>query len=329
MKKLATCVGVVVMTAAVAAGQGRTAEQVLAEAQKALGGDRLAAVRTASAVGRTLRTAPNGTTVENDFEFALELPDKYRMRSVLAAMGSMSVYRNSGFNGNELIDEVDQPPSLSGGHVVIRMGPSGADPEKQTAEQKAEAQAQRLRSNRRDFARLALGLFAGSQPSYPLRFTYVGEAESADGKADVLDVANDDGFTARLFIDQATHLPLMLSWQDKEPLVVQMGGGPGMPPPGGGTTAVFRATGDGHGGPPSKEQLEKMREELEARRQEAEAKRRTVEYRVYYGDYRSVGGVTWPHRIQRSIDGKLTEEMVFDVLKVNPKVDPKQFRVSK
>ena len=69
--------------------------------------------------------------------------------------------------------------------------------------------------------------------------------------------------------------------------------------------------------------------DLEARRKEAEAKRRTVEFRVYYADYQTVGGVQLPHRIQRSIDGKPTEEMVFDTIKVNPKIDAKKFQVAK
>ena len=77
------------------------------------------------------------------------------------------------------------------------------------------------------------------------------------------------------------------------------------------------------------EEREKMMADLEARRKEAEAKRRTVEYRVYYADYQAVNGVLLPHKIQRSVDGKPTEEMVFDQLKVNPKIDAKKFQVSK
>ena len=37
------------------------------------------------------------------------------MRSVLAAMGNMSIYRNSGFNGGQVIEEIDRPPNLAGG----------------------------------------------------------------------------------------------------------------------------------------------------------------------------------------------------------------------
>jgi hypothetical protein len=36
-----------------------------------------------------------------------------------------------------------------------------------------------------------------------------------------------------------------------------------------------------------------------------------------------------PHRIQRSIDGKPTEEMIFDLIKINPKIDARKFQVSK
>ena len=72
-----------------------------------------------------------------------------------------------------------------------------------------------------------------------------------------------------------------------------------------------------------------MMKDLDARRKEAEAKLRTVEYRIYYGDYKSVGGVQMPHTIQRSVDGKPTEEMIFDTVKVNPKIDAKKFQVAK
>ena len=54
-----------------------------------------------------------------------------------------------------------------------------------------------------------------------------------------------------------------------------------------------------------------------------------VEYRVFYTDYQSVGGVQLPHRIQKSIDGRTTEEMIFDSFKINPKIDAKKFEASK
>jgi hypothetical protein len=39
--------------------------------------------------------------------------------------------------------------------------------------------------------------------------------------------------------------------------------------------------------------------------------------------------VKLPFSILRSIDGKTTEEMLFDTIKLNPKIDAKKFDVSK
>jgi len=336
--------GVAVALAAagvVMAGQGRDVNQILAGARSALGGPKLEAVKTLTAVGRTVRALPNGTSAESDFEIALELPDKYVLRSVVAAMGNMSVYRNSGFNGGQVIEEIDRPPSLSGGGMVhIRIaGPGGVtDPEKLTAEEKADYDQKRLLANKKDFAKLALGMFATSPAAYPMELADGGQAESPDGKADVIDVRGEGGFAARLFIDAQSHLPLMLSWMDKEPLVMTMGpggtvtagGAPGAGMAAGGGNATFTRVERGAGAAPlTDEEREKMMKDLEVRRKEAEAKLRTVEYRVYYLDFKNVGGVQLPHRIQRAIDGKPTEEMVFDTIKVNPKIDAKKFQVAK
>ena len=55
-------------------------------------------------------------------------------------------------------------------------------------------------------------MFATSFSSYPLTFASGGVAEAPEGKADVVDVKGADNFSARLFIDSQTHLPLMISW---------------------------------------------------------------------------------------------------------------------
>jgi len=339
-KMLGVSVAIALAAGSMAGSQGRDVNEILAGARTALGGPKLAAVKTLTAVGRTVRVLPNGTSAENEFEMALEVPDKYVMRSVLAAMGNMSVYRNSGFSGGQVIEEIDRPPSLAGGGMVVMRfaGPGGAmDPEKMTADEKAEFDQKRLVANKKEFAKLALGMFAASPAAYPVELADGGQAESPDGKADVIDVKGEGGFAAKLFIDAQTHLPLMLSWMDREPITVMMGPGGtvttgGAPGAGmaasGGNTTFTRVERSG-GTPPTPEEREKMMKDLEARRKEAEAKARTVEYRVYYGDYKSVAGVQLPHRIQRAIDGKPTEEMVFDTFKVNAKIDAKKFQVTR
>jgi hypothetical protein len=339
-------IGVVVATTVVV-GQG-DASKVMGEARQALGGaKKLEALKTLAATGRTLRTMPNGNTMEGDFEMALELPDKFVRRDVMAAMGNMSIYRLSGFNGDGLIAETDTPPALSTGNVVmhVRMAGAGGDPATMTPEQKEAARQAAVQAAKRDFTRLALGMLV-TLPSCPLTFTHGGTAESPDGTADIIEVKGE-GIAARLFVDSKTHLPLMLSWMDKEPLrIVRQVGGPGGPgggavPAGGGGNAVYMGGGGtftaaGAGGPGAKspaqmtpEERDKFEKQMAEQVKDAESKRRTVEFRFYYADYQDVDGIMLPHRIQSSVDGKPTEEITLEKMKVNQKIDPKRFTVSK
>lgn len=334
MKRVSTFfVAIVLGSQALAFGQTGDANKVLADARAALGGEKkLAALKTLAASGQSSRVMGETSTPPSDIELAFELPDKFMKKDVLANLGGMNITRTSGFNGDTPIDVVDQPPS--GGNFVIRMGgPGGAAPgTTPTPEQKEAEQKARLLASRQEFARLTLGMLAAPQPAYPLAFSYGGVAESPDGKADIIDVKGEGDFAVRLFIDSKTHLPLMLSWMGKEPIVIQQTvGGPG----GGGRQMFFSAgAGGGHaqggqaaGGnaPKTPEEMEKLRQEAAERMKAAEATRRTVEYRIYYADYRDVDGIKVPFSLQRSIDGKPVEQVTFEKVKVNGKIDPKTF----
>ena len=74
----------------------------------------------------------------------------------------------------------------------------------------------RMMQAKQDFARLMLGMFAGTSPGFPVTYTYAGQAEAPQGKADVLDVKGPNNFAARLFIAD-NGLPLMLTWQAPGP----------------------------------------------------------------------------------------------------------------
>jgi hypothetical protein len=296
---------------------------ILRATREALGGeDRLGAVKSLVAIGRTRAESPRGGVEEHDVALSVELPDKFVKRSVLLAMGPTSVYRNAGFNGDRLIDDIDAPPMLSGGGpagggVIVRRleGPPGANgPRQPTPEERAAEQARRLGQARREFARLTLGMFATGFGGYPLTFTYAGRAESADGAADVLEVSDGAEFKARLFIDVTTRLPLMLTWMDLEPVMIDVEEndngqrvriGPARP----------RIDGAAPAEPASFE--EQMRR--------AQAERRTVEFQTFYGDYQAVDGVLVPMRLSQSIDGRPRDEIVFDRVRLNTRIDPNTF----
>ena len=329
MKRAFHFVLVTVLAAeALVIGQGQDAAKVLADVRAALGGnDKLAAVTGMSIEGRSTRSMGDRTTT-NDFEMAIELPDKYVKKEVIAVLGTSNVTRTTGFNGDGLIEIVDTPPAMGGGMFITRMSGSAPGGMQATPEQIEVQRKSLLATNKREFARLALGMFATSSPVFPVEFTYSGEAESPDGKAYVIDVKGADGFAARLFVDTRSRLPLMLTWMDKEPLRMTMGPGGGGVSSSGGATVVSHG-GQAGGSPMTPDQIEKMRQQMEARVKEAEATRRTVEYRIFYGDYKTFAGVQMPTRIQRMIDGQAVEELKFEKIKVNPKFDSKKFEVTK
>ena len=339
IQKLFAGIGAFVMSAgaALVMGQAPDVNKILADARDALGGDKkIAAVKTFTGSGRSTRVSNNGAT-PNDFEMTMELPDKFVKKDTLAMINGSAIARTSGFNGNSVIEAIDTPPQMGGAMVIMR-GPGQAPPGVTlTPEQQEAMKKQALMANKQEFARLTLGMFVSSYDGFPLTFSYAGQAEAPEGKADVIDVKGEGDFAAKLFLDAQTHKPLMLSWMAKEPLVLNLGnrgqvnggsGGAGaamaagMAAAGGGNVQTFSRQGGGQMTPEEREQMQKEAADMI---KQAQDKARTVEYRLYYSDYRSVDGVSVPFTIQRSIDGKPSEEVTFDKVKLNAKVDPKRF----
>jgi hypothetical protein len=222
---------------------------ILSATREALGGEKkLSAVRTIVATGRTQQLRGDNL-VPIEFEIDVELPDKYVRKDEIPAQGSGP--SASGFNGGALIQT-------------------------------------KAATVKQDFARLMLGMFASSFAGYPLTFTYVGQAEAPQGKADVLEAKGAPNVTMRIFIAQDTHLPIMVSWQAPPP--PSRGGpppAPGVPP-----------------APPPAPQ----------------------ENRIYFADYREVDGMKWPFRLRRAQGADTVEETTFDRFRINSRIDAKKFQ---
>ena len=157
------------------------AAAVVAAAREALGGEKkLAAVRTVLATGRT-RQVRGDNLVPIEFEIAIELPDKYVRKDEIPGAGKRP-------DADRL--QRRHPVAVSGA-----IAPAGARRRAAPADTGADGGGGRTRLNtiKQDFARLMLGMFAGTSSAYPVTFTYVGKAEAPQGKADVLDVKGPAG----------------------------------------------------------------------------------------------------------------------------------------
>lgn len=285
--------------AATAAAEDAKAAEVLAAARKAIGGK--AASLDTLAVEAALQRNVGSVQMSSDVEILVDLPDKYLRAD--SPRGGMAGPLTMGFSGEKVI----RPAGSSlgpGGAMMIRIGPGGPAPatEKLTPDEQARAEAALRRSAQADISRLMLGWLAAAHPALGATYTYAGEAESPDGKAHVIDVTAPEGFAARLFIDQQTQLPLMVTFQAVQPRVVRMEG-----PRGG--------RGQGRGAPA--DELRKLEEET--------APPALVENTLFFDDWRDVGGLRFPHSIRRAAGGTTNEEWTVNRVRVNPKIDPRKF----
>ena len=130
---------------------------------------------------------------------------------------------------------------------------------------------------------------------------------------------NADNFTARLFIDQVTKLPLMVTYQGPQPRMMTNNMTAGAPPSGGGGHVVTRAGG-------TEEERKKAMEEAEKQIREMQRQPPAMaDFAIYFEEWREVEGVKFPFKMRRAMAGTTTEEWTINKVKVNPKVDPKRF----
>jgi len=262
------------------------AEQLLAQARAALGGEKnLAKVQGLTGTGSYERTLGD-RQLTGELTMDLQLPDKMLRTETMNPVGDMTVVVEQGINGEKLLRNqrtLNAPPG-----AVIRMAPPAPN---------ADAEAQAVRNARAEMTRTVLALLLASPASLPVEFTYGGQAEADEGKADVLDAKGAGSFAARIFLDQKTHRPLLLQYR--------------------GVAPQMRIQTQSVQGPPDPERL--RRAEQAARESAGTPPApQVVDIALYLDDYKPVDGVILPHRISRSVDGKPTEELTFKTIKVNP-----------
>jgi hypothetical protein len=291
------------------------AEEVLKQARAAVGGEaKLGGVRALSVKGK-FRRVMGEREMSGEREFDLLLPDKYMSTETIVIQGmAMTITNTRAVNGPEFWSSGGGRGGRPGGNMFVMRG-DGKEP---TPEDLARAEQEQARHMRVEMARYVLALLLTPTPSFPLEFSYFGEATADDGSADVIDATGPEGFSARLFLDKQTHLPLMLTYRAPKPRVVTMtmqGG-----PRGGGGGAAGAAGGHGK----TKEEI--LKEAQDRMKAQGEAKPEEVEMQVRFGDYKESGGLLLPHRIASGPDGETSEEWEIKSYSVNPQFKADKFQ---
>ena len=271
---------------AAAAGADARAEETLKQARAAIGGDdKVRSVQSMTALGKFRRSFGDRET-SGEREISFQLPDKYVSTETFAVGGL-----NTAVTSSKVLDG-ERAQMAGRGQMIVMGGPS------LTEEQK---QAMYRRNFRTEWARLLVGLLLTSPQSFPVEFKYAGEAEAEDGRADVLDATGPEGFAVRLFLDKATHLPLMLTYKTQ---MRRIGGAIQMR----------------HGA--SQAELDKMAKEMADKAGPAQE----VEQQIRFSEYKKVGGLMLPHRISQGEDGQVREEWEVTKYEINPRLKADTFK---
>lgn len=293
-----------------ATGDPAKAKVVLEAVVKAMGGAKAATLTSFTAQGEYRRVFGE-REMSGGIEMAGLLPDAFQV--------TQQMMRPDGMAGPSIIQTVkgteafrDMVGMGGGGGFMMRFGgpggpgggpggpggagaggPGGANRQDPSVMIKAE------------LYRTLLGIMPASPVLSALTFTHVGEAEAPSGVADVIDITGPDNFRARLFVDQAEHRPLMLSYMMRQPRVMMNR----TPPPQFKNDEERRAY------------FEEMRKKMEA-----EPPPPLVEANVFYSDYKKVDGVLLPHKITRQVEGKVQEEWTIEKYKLNVPLKAEQFQ---
>lgn len=281
---------------------------LMAEARKAVGGeDKLRSVKTLEVKGDFKRSAGQNN-LEGELRIRLEAPGKLRRdEDITLPGGGPAISRTEVLNGTAVWEENSGPIGIGvggrfgGGGFVRRGGGSAPDSQggaqsdldpAQMAQQLEEAQR---RARQADLARLMLAwlLDAGGPVNW------IGTAESPDGKADVLEITRPNAPAIRLFLDQSSHLPLMITWQGAAQMLFVRGGRPPSPLRGSGAPSRGGGRGPGDG-------------------QRAAGDPAQATLRMTLGEYKTVDGIKLPHFITRGLNGQTIEEWTIDSYRLNP-----------
>ena len=284
------------------AAQDRVAS-IIKDTRKALGGeDKIAALKTLIAEG-PFRRSMGGRDMEGTLVVTLGRPDKmHRLEEMQMGgmVGGPLIERTMAVSGANSWEDTQNRGGMGGGmRIMIAQGP-GPNGGQMTEAQINEARTRRMRVQ---MYRLTAALLADAGTEW----VDAGVAESPEGKADILETKEETGRTLRLFIDQASKLPLMVQYQDPKPMVMMNGGrgpgGPGGPPPPAGA-----------GAPMSEEERQKRIEEMRRNPPQMGT------YAMHLADFKKVDGIMLPHKIETSLDGEPNEEWTIEKFKVNASV---------
>jgi hypothetical protein len=298
MSKLLLILTLILSSATAVFADDARAQEILKQARQAIGGeDKLQKIQGLQINGQYRRVFGE-RQMGGDREISILLPDKYLVEDAMNAGGlSTAMINTRGLNG----DKAWSGNSGGGGGMVFRIGGPGGQ---QASPEQMEAMLKRVYNA--EFSRYLLAMILTPPPSLAVECKYVGESDVEDAKADVIDVSGPDKFSVRVYFDQSSHLPLLLSYRGPKPRIMTM----------------TRQAGSA----PKPDEIKKAQEEAEKKMHaEAPAAPEEVDFYIRLTDHKKVNGVMLPHKLTFLTENEVSEEFEISKYQLNPQFKADHF----
>ena len=299
MRNLLLLLSLVLLSAPAAlATDDARAQEILKQARQAIGGDEQLQKIQGLQINGQYRRVFGDRQMGGDREISISLPNKYLVEDAMNAGGlSTAMINFRGLNG----DKAFSGNSGGGGGMVFRIGGPGGQ---QTSPEQMEEMQRRIYTA--EFSRYLLAIILTPPPSLAVEYKYAGESDVEDAQADVIDVSGPNKFAVRVFFDNKSHMPLLLSYRGPKPRIVTM----------------QRPAGSA----PKAEDVAKAREEAEKKMHAEEpAIPEEVDFYIRMTDYKKVGGVMVPHKLTFLTENEVSEEFEISKYQLNPQFKADRF----
>ena len=302
MSKLLLILTLILSSATAAFADDARAQEILKQARQAIGGEEQLQKIQGLQIKGQYRRVFGERQMAGEREISILLPNKYLVEDAMNAGGmSTAMINYRGLNG----DKAWSGNSGGGGGMVFRIGggPGGPGGQPPSPEQ-MEAMLRRIYTA--EFSRYLLAMILTPPPSLAVEYKYAGESDVEDAKADVIDVSGPDNFSIRVFFDQKSHLPLLLSYRGPKPRIM----------------TVTRQAGSGS----KPEDIKKATEEAEKKMHaEAPPSPEEVDFYIRLTDHKKVGGIMLPHKLTFLTDSEVSEEFEISKYQLNPQFKADHF----
>jgi len=291
MSRLLSLLALVLICVPAAFADDTRAQEILRQARQAIGGEEQLQKVQGLQIHGQYRRVFGDRQMSGDRDISISLPNKYLVEDAMNAGGlSTALINTRALNG----DKAWTANSGGGGGMIFRIaGPGG----QQATPEQMEAMQRRIYNA--EFSRYLLALILTPPPEMAVEYKYAGESEVEYAKADVIDVTGPDKFSARIFFDRNSHLPLLLSYRGPKPRVVTM----------------TRQTGER----PKPEDINKSREDAEKKMTaEAPAVPEELDFYIRLTEHKKVAGLMLPHKLTFLTDTEVSEEFEISKYQVNP-----------